>query len=142
MDSIREGEAPPSDKLMWKGLKAHGVAENAMPPTLQNAIVKRTRKGPLGAVQVKRMTGVVNNSASRTLRRFEENVGGKDDVIEKLEALGGRLTKEQSKLLDLLKVPSKKGLVLLTAESGAEPVALMKAYATGCIELGKIPVEY
>jgi hypothetical protein len=140
MDPLKakEGIAPPSDKILWKGLRAKGISEKKMPLLLQNAVVKQGKKGPLGAIQVRRMTGVTNNTASRTLRRFEDNVGGKDDVAEKLEAVQDRLTKEQIRLLELLKLPSKKGLVLLTAESGAEPVALMKAYATGCIELGKL----
>jgi hypothetical protein len=123
---------------MREVLLKEGTKESEMPPVLQDKIIKRSKSGRLGAVKVKRCSGVENNAAARTLKKFEENVGGKEDIVEKLSAVEPSLNQEQRELLELMKLDSKRGLARLVAESGAEPTSVMSAYARGCIELGKI----
>ncbi len=132
-----DGPAPVADKLLYEEIKKRG-GRHVIPGVLRNNRVAKSKRGPVGAIVVRRMTGVVDNSASRVIRRFEENVGGKDDVAEKLEAIPERLNASERELLGLLKSSSKKGLARLIAEAGAEPTSIIKKYAEGCIELGKI----
>lgn len=132
-----DGPAPTSDKLLYDELRKRG-AKLAIPGALRNTKVAKSKKGPVGAIVVRKMTGVVDNSASRITRRFEENVGGLSDVAEKLEAVPDRLNAAEKQLLSILKTPTKKGLSRLIAESGAEPTSVMRKYAEGCVELGKI----
>lgn len=133
-----DGPASVKDKILYDALKGQGVEESALPLSLQNVPVAKSRKGPAGAIVVRRMTGVVDNGASRLMRKFEQNVGGKEEVVEKLEAVEHRLNEREKQLLQLLRLPSKKGLARLVAEAGAEPTQLMKKFAEGCIELGKV----
>ena len=132
------GPAPVHEKIMWRTLKRMGVTEAELPNALKNTIVKRSKKGPIGAIVVRKMTGVDNNSAAKTLKQFEKNVGGKDDVAEKLEAVKDSLSREQTMLLALLKGDSKRSLAHLAADAKAEPTGILRAYAQGCIELGKV----
>lgn len=119
-------------------MKNMGIEERRIPRELRDIVVKKSKKGPLGAIVVKKITGLESNTASRVLKRFEENVGGKDDIAEKLEAVAPDLNKDLKVLLNIIKNPNKWSLARIVAESHAEPVALMKAYAQGAIELGKI----
>jgi len=133
-----DGPAKPEKKILYEALKNQGVEEHEMPEALRNSPVAKSRKGPAGAIVVRRMTGVVDNGASRLMRRFEQNVGGKEEIVEKLEAIPERLNEREKALLNLLRTPTKKGLARLVAEAGAEPTQIMKKFAEGCIELGKV----
>lgn len=130
-----DGPAPTADKILYEGLRDRGLP---IPSALKDKVVAKSRRGPAGAIAVRRMTGVVDNSASRMVRRFEENVGGKEDVAEKLEAIQPKLNEAELQLLSLLRSTTRKGLSRLIAEVGAEPVQVLRKYAEGCIELGKI----
>ena len=135
-----DGPAPATDRAIYGALKARGVSETQVPAQFRDLPVMRSRKGPAGAIVVRRMSGVVDNSASRLLKRFESNVGGVDDIAEKLGAIPERLNAQEKVLLDLMKAkPSvRKSLSRMVAEAQAEPTQLMKKYAEGCIELGKV----
>lgn len=134
-----DGPAPADDKALHQALRASGVSEAEMPAHLRNSVVHRSRKGPLGAIVLRRISGVQGNAAAKTLRTFEANVGGTAEVAEKLAAVEGELSAPQKALLAILQSPTnKKGLTRLVAETGCEPVAIMNAYARGCIELGKV----
>lgn len=116
-----------------------GVAEADLPASLRNSIVARSRSGPLGSIVLRRVTGIQGGAAAETIRQFEKNVGGTGEVAEKLGAIEGELSQPQRALLAVLRDPSnKKGLARLVAETGCEAVAVMNAYARGCIELGKV----
>ena len=128
----------PSMKIMRGVLKDMGTEEREMPPVLRDKIVLRSKKGQLGAIKIRRVSGVVDNAASKTLRKFETNVGGKEEIVEKLTAIEPSLTKEQQELLHLMRENPKKGLARMVALSKAEPSSVMTAYARGCIELGKV----
>lgn len=115
-----------------------GVEEADLPDQLKDKVIKRGKKGPVGQIVVRRISGVENNAAARTARQFEENVGGKEDIAEKLEAVKAGLNKEQLFLLELLKIPgSKKKLPRLLAESGAEMTGVMGAYTRGALLIGQ-----
>lgn len=130
-----DGPAPIEDKILHLGLKAKGVK---IPKELQDEVVAKTREGAIGSIIFRRMSGLQNNGAKRLMNKFEENIGGKDELADKLTAIEDSLNKEQKRLLALLRVSNQRGLSRLLAESGAEPVGVLKAYARGCIELGKI----
>lgn len=133
-----DGEASIAKRLMWRTLRKMGVDEVDIPEDFKNSIVQKSKKGPIGAIVVRRMTGVEKNSAAKTMRQFAFNVGGKEEVAEKLEAIREDLSKEQLVLLDLLGTPSKRSLTRLVADAQAEPTGVLRAYARGCIELGKV----
>lgn len=133
-----DGPASKEDKLLYRGLRARGIPEEKMPEELQDAIVAQSKKGPLGQITVKRMTGINSNSTKRMVDRFEENIGGQGPLAEGLAAVKDDLTKDQLQLLELLSQPNKKKISRLIAEAGAEPVAVMRVYARGVMELGKV----
>ncbi len=115
-----------------------GTVEDDLPPMLKDSVVAKSKKGPIGQLMVKNMSGIVTNTALKTVRTFEQNVGGKEEIAEKLSAVSDILTPEQKQLLMLLRTSSPKGLARLMAETGVEPVSVMGAYAKGCVVLGKI----
>lgn len=132
-----DGPASPKDKILWKELKRRGILEEELPKELRDAPVAKSKKGPLGQLVVKNMTGLVRNGTSKIVRRFEQNIGGKEDLVEKLEGLGDDLTKEGRKFLNALIVSGQKSVARVMAETGVDPAKIMKLYMQGCIELGK-----
>jgi hypothetical protein len=125
---------------MRQELEGMGVREDRMPRALQDKIVAKSRPGPLGQVQMRYLSGMAPNVAKRAVDQFEENTGGTDDIVEKLEAARDGLAEGELALLVMLKDPtlSRRTLARLVAESGAEPTALMKGYAKGAMLLGKM----
>ena len=131
--------ATKADVRIWQRMRDAGVTSRDLPPALQDKVVKKSRKDALGQVKVRRFGGIVDNMASRTLRTFEANVGGKDDVIEKLEAVEEDLSREQKTLLDLLRTnTTRSSLARLCADAKVPPMAVMRLYARGAVELGKV----
>lgn len=136
---FKNGPAPEYHKIMRTELmEKMGMTEAKLPLALRDTIVKRTKRGPIGALAIRNMSGMVHSPALKIVRTFEKNVGGKEEVAAKLEAVRDQLTPEQLKLLVLLKAPSKKALARLMLDAGAEPVGVMSAFAKGCVVLGKI----
>lgn len=113
------------------------MSEEEMPEVLKDKVIKRGKKGPLGQLVVRQISGVENNRAAQMVRTFEENTGGKDEICEKLEAVKDQLPKGQLALLELLKTNTKKKLPRLMAETGVELGGLMKSYAQGALLLGQ-----
>lgn len=134
-----KGPAKIKDKLLRRHLIGMGVKEARLPAQLRDTTIKRSRKGPLGAIVVKSMSGIVPNPAHTIVKKFERNIaGGREDIVEKLEAVRPSLNKEQLILLDLLRKPSKKTLSHLMADAQVEPMGVMNAYMRGCVELQKM----
>jgi hypothetical protein len=134
-----DGPAAPAEKGVYRALVKAGVAPADIPEQFQDSVIAKTRKGKLGQIVLKRISGLQSGAALRVVQKFEENVGGKEDVAEKLAAISGELTKEQRRLLDILSAgSSKKSLARVLAEAGAEPIGVMHAYARGALELGKL----
>lgn len=127
------------EKILRAGLKAMGVEEKALPEALQNKIILRSPKGPLGQIKVRRQTGLENNTALKIVKKFEENIGGDEELIEKLEAVRDELPANQVLLLDALKEPSnRKSLARLMVDYKVEPTAVMNQFAKGCVALGRV----
>lgn len=135
---FQNGPAPMEHKIIRKKLLQMGVREDRLPEELKDRIVKRAKTGPLGALVVKNISGLVTSPALRIVRRFEENVGGKEEIADKLSAVQDSLTTEQLALLKLLRAPTRKSLAHLMVDAGVEPTSVMGAYAKGCVVLGKI----
>jgi hypothetical protein len=103
--------------------------------------VKRSKKDALGSLSLQRYTGITRNKTAKVIRKFErELTGGKDDIIEKLEAVEGRgeLTKAQINILDQLRKKPNITLERAIVEAGANPLAVMDGYAKGCVALSKM----
>lgn len=136
---IYPGPAPKKHKLLKNALELEGVPEEEMPKILKDRVVIKGRLGPLGQLHVKAYSGVSENKAKKWLKRFEKNVGGVEDIEEKLEAAREFLSESEVKLLNALQAPNqKKTLARLMAEVGSEPSALFKAYSKGAMALGQV----
>lgn len=135
----KEKSGVKADGHIWRELRRNKVPDRWIPPQYRDSIIHKTRKGPLGRLVVKRLTGVVPNSAAKLVKQFEENTGGREDIIEKLEAVQDQLPKDQLALLELLKTANPtKSLARLMAEIKVEPTKTMDFYARGAVHLGKV----
>lgn len=135
------GPASATERALIQGLTTAKIPQEHFPPELRNRIVKKGKKGEAGQIIVKKHTGVVDNTAKALTKRFEQNTLGRDDIIEKLEAVNaeGALTQEQSRVLELLKTSARsKGLAHILADAKSEPLSVMRAYARGCVVLGQV----
>lgn len=126
-------------KMWWHLVKVKGMREVDLPKEYRNTVIARTKRGPLGRLVVKRLTGIQRSGPFRAIEQFEKNVtGGKEDIAEKLEAVREQLPKEQLELLKLLQERPKQSLARLMAEAKVEPTQTMDLYARGAIVLGKV----
>lgn len=115
--------------------------EGELPADLRNSIVKKSKKDALGQLQLRKFTGVERTKTAKVIRKFErELTGGKDDIIEKLEAVEGEgnLTKAQFAILEQLRHKPNITLERAIVEAGANPLAVMDGYARGCVVLSKM----
>lgn len=131
------GPATPSEKAIRGYFESIGMPEGRIPPQLRDKVVAKSKKGPIGSIVLRKMTGLEHNDAQEITAKFEKNVGGKEEVAEKLEFVAD-LTPEQKNLVAMIKSGSKKSLARLIAESGAEPTSIMRQYARGCMEMGVV----
>lgn len=102
-------------------------------------ILKTTRKSPLGQLIVRSETGLVNNETARVVRQFEENVGGVEEIADKLAALPDAPANIQ-RLVELIdsSVGARKSLGVMMVQAGVKPSALMDAYARGAAKMGMV----
>lgn len=114
------------------------MGERELPDQLKDSITKRGKRGPVGQIVVRRVSGVVDNAAARTAKQFEDNIGGKEELADKLEAVKGSLSKEQLALLDMIRGDTtNRRLPRFLAETGAELTGVMTAYARGALLVGQ-----
>lgn len=113
------------------------MSEEDLPESLKDSVIKKTRKTELGQIVVRRISGVENNKGAQIVRQFEENTGGRGEIIEKMEAVIESLPKNQLLLLDALKADNKRKLARLLAETGVTLPSLMKSYTQGALLLGQ-----
>ena len=134
-----DGPAPTRDKLLWKELALRGIQKRHIPPFLRNDILFQTKKDPkLGTILVKRMTGLVNSPATKVVRRFEEMVGSREELITKLTA-SEKAGADELRLIELLeKAPKTRSLASLMAEAEVKPSRVLRLFAEGAIQLGKV----
>lgn len=99
----------------------------------------RSKRDALGAITVRSISGLDNNAAARTAKEFEQKAGGRDQVAEKLEALGDQLPGGLKGLAKAIRsAPKRDSLAKIIARERASLVQTMKWYAKGCIELSQI----
>jgi hypothetical protein len=135
------GPTTESERFAITAMNELNIPENERPKRLRDSVVKRSKKGPAGMIMVKRVEGVVNNTAKQLVKQFESNTAGRDDIIEKLEAAKGEgvLSEGDQRLLVLMRAaPRSKSLAHLIADAKTEPLGVMKAYAKGCVVLGQV----
>lgn len=133
------GPAPKEVRAIAEVMDQMEIPENQRPTAFKNKLVAKSKRDPLGQISVYSLTGVKNNVAKRLVQRFEENTKGRDDVIEKLEAVEEELSEDNRALLELLRTSHKtKSLARLVAEAGASPTGLMRSYAKGCVMLAQV----
>lgn len=133
------GPATLEDKILWVELVKRGVKR--IPKELQNSVVTRSKKDKLGkSIVVRKMSGLDSSSpAAQIIKKFEQMTEGREDVLEKLEALGDKLSAEEKVLCELMRTaPTQKSLARLVAEAKASPAALLTKYAQGAQALGKV----
>lgn len=120
---------------------ARALADEAprgiLPADLRNNVVQRSRKGPLGQVKVKRFTGLVPNSTTRILKKFEQQAGGLSQVGLALAA-SGATSDSISKVIDMIADPAqgRKGLARIVAAAKADPAVVISMYTKGVLALG------
>ncbi len=110
-----------------------------LPPEWRNSPVLRSRKGPIGRIVVHRYTGVMKNSAARTVAQFEKNLGKDKGVIAELLEASGPLNAQERALVDALRQSEKESssLARLIAETRSEPAQVIKKASQGALLLGQ-----
>lgn len=123
--------------------KSLSILKNAglpIPEELKNKVRKRVRS-KLGTLALA-TNGMIKNAPLATVRRFEENVGGKEVVAEVLTMLQGegKLSEKEQMFLEHLQAPGsrRKSLARIITEVGVNPMKVMSLYTKGCIEIGKM----
>lgn len=112
--------------------------EEELPPPLQDKIVKKSRKGKVGQIVVRALSGVQNSGATQLARKLEHDLStGREDIIEKLEASG---TSNQSvqRVAQLLAGNPQFSLARAIAEAGADVAGVLDNYAKGALALKKM----
>jgi hypothetical protein len=130
------------NKSTWRNLiaKLPPVKDKKrLPPEWQDKVIASSRKGPLGAIKVRRFTGIMKNSASKTINQFEKNMGGDKDRIATLLEANPNLTDAEQKLIEFLRDPknSKKSLARLVVESKTEPAKVITKASYGALLVGQ-----
>lgn len=103
-----------------------------------NKEIARSRKGKVGQIVVHSLSGIHKNAAARTAQRFEnELTGGREDIIEKLEA-SGTVSAPVERLKDLLIANPRWSFARACAEAKADLGMAIDSYARGAIALNKL----
>jgi hypothetical protein len=125
-------------KALSKELKKLGVPEEDLPLQLRDTVVKRSRKGKAGQIVVKALSGVQKNAASQLARRLEHELsGGREDVVEKLQA-SGNSSQAIARVVQLLESHPQFSLARAIAEAGADVAYVLDSYAKGALALKKL----
>lgn len=136
------GPASQIDRMVYLELKKKKVKR--MPREYRNELEFSTPKDPIGQIQVYRMSGLDNSPAVAVVKKFEELVGERESIIEKLSAVGDKLTEPERKLLELLigqadgTTDKRKTLARLLAEAGVSVSRVLTRYAEGALALGRV----
>lgn len=111
-----------------------------VPEELRRRVVKKVTS-KIGTLSLT-TDGMAQSAAVETVRKFEENAGGKAKVIEALEMLEseGKLGEREQLFLNHAREPNNsfKTLARLITECEINPLKVMNLYTKGCIELGKM----
>lgn len=119
-------------------LKKQGVKESELPALLQDSVIKRSRKGKAGQIVVRALSGVQNSGATALARKLENELsGGREDVLEKLQASGTSNPSIQ-KLVQIYESNQKFSLARAIAEAKADVAVVLDSYAKGALALKKM----
>lgn len=114
------------------------MTDNLLPVPLRDTEIARSRKGKIGTIKVREFSGVVTNGASRLVRKFEsELTEGRDDILEKLEAVPDP-PQTIVRLVDILKDRPKLSFARAIAEAKVDAAVALDHYAKGAIALKKL----
>ncbi len=110
-----------------------------LPPEFRDSPIFRSKKGKLGSITVRRFTGVMKNSAARTIMQFEKNMGDDKEAIATLLESASSLSTGDRKLIELLRDPenSTKSLARLIAEAKTEAAGVIQKCSKGALLLGQ-----
>ncbi len=118
--------------------KKAGLTDNLLPVPLRDNEVARSRKGKLGTIRVREFSGVVANGASKLVRKFEsELTEGRDDILEKLEAVPDAPA-TITRLVEIMKDRPKVSFARAIAEAKIDPAVALDHYAKGAVALKKL----
>ena len=120
-----------------KTLLEKGVEEKDMPKALQNVTVGKSKKDPLGELVVTKFGNLRDNSAKTTVSTFEANVGGTEEVADKLEVLGDDTPAEIKRVVELIKTNPQKSLAKIIVEANASAMSVIKHYTQGAMLLSQ-----
>lgn len=135
MKEVARGEPKVSDRIFIGEMRRRGMK---IPRCLTDSVIMKSKKGAAGQIIVKRVTGVQGNAASTLVKRFEANVGGKEDVQEKLDAVNESLPEPVKRVLAILKEHPGTRLPRAIAMAGADIAQVMTSYAKGALFLGQV----
>jgi hypothetical protein len=125
-------------KALNQELKRRGMKDEDLPVPLQDKVTHRSRKGKAGQIVVRALSGVQKSTASQLARRLEHDLsGGRDDIIEKLEA-SGTSNQAVQKVAALLESHPQFSLARAVAEAGADVAHVLDTYAKGALALKKM----
>lgn len=100
--------------------------------------IARSRKGKVGQIVVHSLSGIHRNAASKTAAKFETTLtGGREDIIEKLDAAGS-ISAPVERLKDLMVANPRWSFSRACAEAKADLAIAIDAYARGAIALNKL----
>jgi hypothetical protein len=126
-------------KILRRRLKTMGLQETDLPAGLKDQEIARSRKGKMGQIVVREFSGVTKNATSRLVKKFEKDLTeGRDDIIQKLEAVETRLPDNGREVLNLLRQKRSISLARAIAEAGADASTVLDAYAKGAMAIGKM----
>ena len=125
-------------RILNAELKKRGIAEEDLPPQLKDSVSKRSKKGKAGQIVVRALSGVQKNAASTLARRLENDLsGGREDVVEKLQA-SGNSSQAMQRLVETLQTRPDFSLARAIAEAKADVAVVLDSYAKGALALKKL----
>jgi hypothetical protein len=114
------------------------MTENLLPVLFQDKLVAKSRNGKAGQIIVKSLSGVKPNAAARLAQKLEKELsGGREDIIEKLQASGSQNQSIQ-RVVALMQENPRYGLARAIAEAAADVAVVMNCFGKGALELKKL----
>lgn len=119
-------------------LRKVGVRNSELPALLRDSVTARSRKGKVGQIVVRSLSGVENSGAAQLARKLENQLSeGRDDVIEKLEASGSNNQSIRA-VARILTARPDFSLARAIAEAKADVAVVLDSYAKGALALKKM----
>ena len=124
-------------KALSKQLQRVGISGEDLPPQLRDTVIKKSRKGKAGQIALRQLSGVQKSPAATLARKLEHDLsGGREDLVEKLEASGGN--QSVRRVAELLQTNPQFSLARAIVEAGADVAQVLDHYAKGALALKKM----